>query len=379
MEDSRPPKKINWHREPDGRIRLFERGTKGRKWPREECRPFDAMTDEQVEAWTQNYNAQVHIQAAGVGTSGRLSALIQEWKTHLETKGRHYETVSEKVRHAYRAGRYFEALTDNIRLWPQHSINLATHLLSEEHSLLETAKTQNDARAFWEWLKKHKRMVSGALDLDQVVGYAVQNQTPLQFTVTPEQVLKFARETPIFEFKVAVLVAFFAGLRPQEVYALKRDQFYSKDIARNSPSGEVMRSIGLYDGLMVDVRRNRGKRSGDVRDPKKGSFGLVSVHNKEAAAYLVSLIGKMDPDIVLFKYTNSYYQHDWRKDGYPGLTVRDLRRAGIYWLGHFSQIKLESLKNWARHKKIQTTSLYFRQPYASPTTTQDVLELDDVS
>lgn len=383
MATLNPAKRINWAREKNGTVRIFECGTGGAKWPRAKCHPFDTYTDEQLEGYIQNYNAKIGIQSKGVGVAESTAVLIEEWAVFLKLKDKNRGTVAEKRKHAYRCSKYFETLTDDIKLWPQYSIDLATHLRKEGHSKLETAKTQNNLRSFWAWLKKHKKRVSGALDLDEVTGYAIQQTARLSFSVTPEDVLEFVKSCTIPEIKIAALTAFFGGLRPHEVYALRRGYFHSKDFARNSESGKVMASIGLYDGLVVNVSKSRGKKIDEEGDPKKLSFGIVSIFDKRAAAELVKLIGDKPKDQPLFKYTNGYYQHLWNghgdkpAKGYPGLTLWDLRRAGVYYLGNFSQIKIESLKNWARHKKISTTALYFRQPYAAPKP-QDVLELDDV-
>ena len=48
--------------------------------------------------------------------------------------------------------------------------------------------------------------------------------------------------------------------------------------------------------------------------------------------------------------------------GYPGMTLKDLRRASLYWLGHYSSVDLVALKNHARHRNVETTSLYTRRP-----------------
>ncbi len=135
-----------------------------------------------------------------------------------------------------------------------------------------------------------------------------------------------------------------------------------------------MAAIGLFDGLVVDVVKQRGVKKIEVGDPKKHSVGLVSVFDKGAAIRLVALIKAHGKD-TLFQYGNRYYEYLWKEAGITNVTPKDLRRASAYWLANYSGMKRESLQLHLRHKNTQTTQLYYRR--AKEHTENRVLDIED--
>lgn len=210
--------------------------------------------------------------------------------------------------------------------------------------------------------------MDGILDLDSVTGHAASKDTPLQFHLTPEDILKFVRTTTNESTKLLALCGYFGSLRPQEAFALKLNAFIVGSKARALEPCSVMGGIGLFDGLAIDVDKQRRATKQEKSAPKKDSKGLVAFFDRTGAELLMPCLksAKEAHQMALFRFNNQYYYDLWKKEGLPGTTLKDLRRASVYWLGHHSTIKIQQLKEHARHKDIQTTSLYFRRAYQKP-------------
>lgn len=364
-------KRVNWHREPDGRVRIVERGVGGKRWPRAACRTFDSKADDQIEAWAQNYNAtiQSRIQPTDSTIPEVIYNLIQEFETYQGTKSLAIGTIKSDTRNIFKATEYFCSKTDNLALWLQHSVQLASHLQNvKKLKAGHTYQIQLSTNKFWNWLKRNKKLVDGVLDLDSVTGHAAGKDTPLQFHVKPEDVLKFVRSSTNESIKLLALCGYFGSLRPQETFALKLNDFIVGNKARPLEACSIMATLGLFDGLAIDIDKQRRATKREESTPKKNSKGLVAFFDKTGAELLVAVLKlvKADNRMGLFAYNNQYYYDLWKQSGLPGITLKDLRRASVYWLGHHTQIKIEQLKEHARHKDIQTTSLYFRRVYNKP-------------
>ncbi len=60
--------------------------------------------------------------------------------------------------------------------------------------------------------------------------------------------------------------------------------------------------------------------------------------------------------------SRAHWSKMWKKAGINKITLKDLRRASLYWLGHYSELNFVDLKNHARHSQPSTTPLYVRRP-----------------
>lgn len=190
-------------------------------------------------------------------------------------------------------------------------------------------------------------------------------QTPLQFTITPEQVIDYAAKAPP-DFAFIALAWFFFSLRTQEVLALTRADFRAGSRASELECAKVIRRAALYDRLAVHVTKQNAKSTKDQRaEPKANSKGWVACFDRAAAERLVALVknlAEVAGDGPLVAFSVDYNLHRWARDGIAGITMKDLRRASLYWLGHHTNLGLVELKSHARHTRVDTTALYLRRP-----------------
>ncbi len=185
--------------------------------------------------------------------------------------------------------------------------------------------------------------------------------TTLAYTLTPDQVLAFARQTTDPRMRLMALVGYFGSLRPQELFALRRSDFHAGAAVRDKECCKVMAAAGLFGAFAVDVRRQR-KQAGTFGPPKAFSVGLVALFHEAAATMIRAELLTRDQDALLFGFLPGWEAKLWSRGGLPGLTLHDLRKASVYWLGHHGGLDVIPLKNHARHAKVETTMLYCRRP-----------------
>jgi hypothetical protein len=136
-----------------------------------------------------------------------------------------------------------------------------------------------------------------------------------------------------------------------------------------------MAAAGLYDRLLVKIYRQKSRGLNHMPDPKANSKGLVACFSEEAAKIIVQELNLKERDETLFPFGADWYFKSWRRHGYPDLTLKDCRRASLYWLGHYTKLDVVALRNHARHKSIETTALYTRRPL-DLSVSADSLDLD---
>jgi integrase len=173
----------------------------------------------------------------------------------------------------------------------------------------------------------------------------------------PEEVLCFSKGAePIIA--LLALIGYFFSLRPQELFALRRDDFRANESVE---ACKALRAVGLYGKLAMRIDRQR-RGDGSVCDPKASSKGWVACFDKKAAELIVESLLGLSKNAKLFDRSNDWLTVQWKKRGIQGITLKDLRRASLYWLGHYSNIDYATLKNHARHADPNTTWLYLRRP-----------------
>jgi integrase len=203
--------------------------------------------------------------------------------------------------------------------------------------------------------------------------------TPLKVRLSPEEVLelvnavKFKRtpkkhashiRTVNINFKLAILVGYFASLRPEELYALDREDFLTGLEAVNKSKTYS----GLKDeklGSKLAVRINKTIISNKVEAVAKThySYGYVTIWHPEAARLIAEILKDAEPG-RLFPFSRGWLDRAWREMVKPmlGATAHDLRRASGLYLGRVKRIPLTLLQEHMRHAEIETTMLYTRAP-----------------
>jgi integrase len=156
------------------------------------------------------------------------------------------------------------------------------------------------------------------------------------------------------------LLGYFFSLRPQETVALEKYDFALGLKVLSFEASRTMILAGMDGGLTVVINKQFSKGLG-VCSPKSMSAGVVACFNADARVEVQRALEATEGD-RLFPLSLDHYYHLWARYGIPGITLKDLRRASIYWLAHYSKLPLAALRNHARHRSIETTGLYTRRP-----------------
>jgi hypothetical protein len=163
-------------------------------------------------------------------------------------------------------------------------------------------------RVFWKWLLE-ERLTEGALMLRSAIS---SSQTPLSFTVTPQQVLKYQYLTP--EARLLSLIGFFFSLRPQELMALRPADFRAGSTAAALECCKAMEAANHFNRFAVNVHRQR--KGKDFKSPKVSSGGWVACFDAQAAREIVGLIKDLDRESLIFPAGSRWIYRTWRRDCY---------------------------------------------------------------
>lgn len=365
-----------WQRTKSGRIKIYTAG--GKYLPKRGLYDhLDHEPDHNVEFWVRDWEQRNESPTPALDTRvpDRLQRHKDNWLAHLTNRGRSPKTVNQRDSMVRKfVFPYFITACglDDPNEWPKVSAKLAEWAREAGASESQISRTNTALRDFWRWLAD-EGAVLGSIDLRLRQAYLSQQPTPLQRTWTPDEMLSLA-ESLSEDLRLVALLGYFASLRPQEIFGLRRNDFFGKRRAPELECSRVMRRYGFYTDLAVRIERQR-LQSGAMDVPKSRSKGMVSVFNKRAAVEIAKLIRGLETDAELFAaHGNDYYLKKWRKEA--GMETKDLRRASLYWLGHYGGLDLVPLKNHARHAKIETTMQYVRRPEDIPDTSDDDLDLD---
>ena len=328
--------------------------------PRDSLRHLDNLSDDQVEAHFQNLNATAKVRKLDPEKlSEKTRELIERFCRWKAGRGKHKDTVQQE-RHNLQIVALFFDPKGPVQTWPQHSMQLRSHLLDQGYKEPHIHKIQGTTNRFWEYARKHLRIVAGVLDFDDAVEHSVVGETPLRRHATPEEVLTFVENCEHTDIKLIALLGYFASMRPQEIFATNRNDFIGGDDAENLECCKVMRAAGLFAGMAVYVQRQRGSRINDIRPPKWKTIAHVAIFSEEAALLLVQILTDLPVDLP-FVHGNRHYTDRWKLLGMNLWDPKDPRRASIYWLANYSRLELVPLSLHARHKDTRTTGRYYRR------------------
>lgn len=356
-----------WLRRRGGKVYVYGRGDK--QVPRARTRHLDVEPDHNVQAWVDQWARQYADAAhqAEHRLGSELAGCVERYLAYLrDEKQRHHDTVRWHGRHLRTAVEFFLAgdqpLTDP-QQWPARARDLYPWLVERGASASVVTKTNVALTMFYTYLVEVERRVQPGLVLHlrtPLRKWTAEEETPLRFPVTPRALLDAAEGKPR-HIELVALLGYFFSLRPQEVFALRPSDFRAGSAVEQLECAAKMREFGLYSRFAVRVARQRDER-GD-RPPKARSGGWVACFDAEAARRIVDLMRGHPPDERLFDKSNSWMYVAWHKAGMP-CTIKDLRRASLYWLGHhtpFQDAETPLMKH-ARHRNAVTTRLYLRRP-----------------
>jgi integrase len=336
-------------------VYVYEDG-RPKQLPRKLTRHLDTQPDDAIDHWVHSYRLEK--------PQSTLPEFPQHW-TDCKRKYLEFLTESKAPETVYHHGYclvthvfpYFLNHTRDMNEFPLFSIRLRQFMVAKSCSKSMIRGANSALRGLWKYCLEEGYITC----LDELrlrpPGIPRNQTTPLGRVLTPEEVLQFINGADRKITLIAIL-GYFCSLRPQEIFGLNRGDFRAKD---EIEACRAMRAVGLYGKLAVRVERQK-RGDGSTVAPKASSKGWVACFDKNAAEALVTLLRGMSLNEQLFQYSNDWLTTLWKREGIQGITIKDLRRASLYWLGHYSKIDYATLKNHARHADPNTTWLYLRRP-----------------
>ena len=372
-------------------LRVYDKTTRaGKTLPRSESRQLDPLSDEEIDRWiiakeASENSTMVEVEPLGPSViSGELLENFARWLAYLEHRKLNPNTIKQHKSNASRfMFEYFGrvACEPNPNLWPLLTGRFYNWLVSSGNlvSLPSPGNTAGETvlvrapctphqirttnitfRKFYNWLSEEA--IVPAVELRMRPPMLKRPEVQLTKVVSPEDVLAWARSCGDAVVKFVGLVGYFFSLRPQETFALRRQDFLGGKEIELLECGRVMRGANLFSRLGVYVGRQK-QNNGEIGDSaKKGSNGWVCCFNEEAARLVVSLLEELESDTVVARWNNKKLYNSWSNCGIPGTTIKDMRRASLYWLAHETDLQPVHLMKHARHRNIQTTLIYCQRP-----------------
>jgi hypothetical protein len=343
----------------------------GRTLPRDDSRHLDGLSNgrireildsekEVVERPCPNHEAWKH---------------VDRWLQYEIERRRDPHTVKEHRSQIERFVLQFflgEMGGPKLEDWPKHTGKFYKWMVSKGRvvgSRREPATTSQirlaniSLRKFYRWLGEENLVTPVELLLRSPI---IEDRGPrLPRPVSPEEVLQWAETCTITYVKFIGLMGYFFSLRPQEIFAAMRHDFRTGADIVSLECVKAMREGGLYHKLAFYVRRQK-QNSGAVLDSaKKNRKDWVCCFDERAARAIYQIISPLQPDETVCKYNNRKLYENWAKHGIADLSIKDLRRASLHFLGHYSELRPMQLMKHARHKRIQTTLIYCKHPEES--------------
>lgn len=204
-------------------------------------------------------------------------------------------------------------------------------------------------------------------------------ETPLKVRIAPDEILKDVRAHSFkrsfkkhasltrvsrINFKLAVLLGYFASLRPEELYALEKSDFSTGDKAVElSKTYAGLKAGGLGSKLVVKIDKSLKGTGVEAHVKSHHSYGYVNIWYPPAAKVIAEMLRDL-PDGRLFPFSRGYLDKAWREIVYPivASTAHDLRRASGLHLGRTLRIPLTLFQEHMRHAEVETSMLYMREP-----------------
>jgi integrase len=404
-----------WQRTSSGRVKVYL--TDGTYLPKRGLyEHLDNEPDHNVDSWVKDWAAR-----SGNTTQDKTTPPIDSYWADLITGYIHTMVNGRRKKSPKTASDHRKALAEliipyftqacnrsNPNDWPMVADQFLAWAEGRGVSVHKILKANSALYGFWEYLRTKQKILQG-LGIEMMVPALSEEQTPLPRAVRPDEVLAYvAAVDQMFvpvgltvslaqlrqELKLMALLGYFFSLRPQETFALRRCDFVAGSKASEILACTVMQNHHLllaptqklYGRLAVDIQRQR-TQSGKFRTPKAYSAGWVACFDERAARLLAPLLMQFKSDEPLFQHLPDRQFKWWGRYGIRAdgetlwdesktkISLKDLRRASILWLGHFTSLSLVPLMGHARHKKEDTTRRYLRRPGERPDG-DNILDLD---
>ncbi len=374
-------KKDHLGREKYVSIRYFK-GGKVVVIPREETKHLDGQSDFNIKAWMSwyaNKMGHAHKDPTNIEYHPRLMRLVDRYLEFLTSREADFGTVKSHRTHLvkYVIPFFLDAGSECIdpNKWPRHSVKMLDWLTSQNISKNSIRICNVALRKMWKWMSDHQEVLLGSL-LPVLNPVNTKRETPLEFSLKPDEVLAFAKDpTRDRLVRLMALTGYFFSLRTQEIFGIQRQYFQAGSKASGLECIKTMLKAGLDGKLAFNVQRQVDDKK-TAKQPKVGSRGWVCCFNNEAARLIVDILKESNDIGDIFEDNPHVLYTRWRTKGIQNITLKDLRRASIYWLGHYTDIPIVALQSHARHADLRSTQKYLRRPQEELPMDSDPLDLD---
>lgn len=382
-------------------VHIYNRETKrGEFLPRSETRHLDSLSDEEIWKWMHECFGEKAASVSNLScpTPPDLGPSVippevlhnfERWLAFL--KDRKLDRLTIKQHRSYTTRFVFEFFGRVVKepdpvKWPNYAGRFYNWLVTvgniravrDENNRAKLDEAGNPSfiagpcsppqiraaniafRKFYTWMIEEGIVPAVEFKLRPPVGLGADVQLPRP--VEPKEVLEWSRRCTNPVVKFIGLVGYFFSLRPQEVFALRPQDFRTGEEIGQLECVKVMKENQLFGKLAVYIGRQKQNTGRIKNGAKKASNGWVACFNEEGAREIVTLLTQFSPEAVVAHWNNKKLYDDWRELGVKGLAPKDLRRSSLYWLGHYTKIHPLQLMKHARHRNVETTMIYCQRP-----------------
>jgi integrase len=362
-------------------IYYWDKGKNGKRGkqvpvPREETKHLDELDDRAIEQWMKEWAAAHNIQRSRASRRSRRSddKLTMLFKAHIAEhralRQTRDSTISEYQQHfdTY-ISPYFvthHGVKDPTKWYP-HTAQFPMFLLTQEKPTTNAniKKICDTLVRFGKYLAQHQIIPTPYLVPSIKIG---RRKPPLSKKAAPKDILGYAKNLPS-EWALFLLISYFGGLRPEEVFALSKEDFITGTAAKlQSKTYHRFQKFNIGDvalgsGLSVHIDKTITRR--EVLPLTKNHYakGVVNFWHVEAARVIAGLLAAYGNG-RLFPGARHILNARYFKLVKPvtGLNAQDLRRASSNYLGKEVGLDPILLQDHLRHAELSTTMLYVRDP-----------------
>lgn len=361
--------------------------------PREQTEHLDGKPADEVYAWVEKFEAE-----HGIARNRAIRKILQEddplavlWrkyqKNRSNTRKRRANTakteteIFEKDIVGFFVGKHGKK---DPTLWHDLVPDFHDHLSDLGYADRTIQKTLWTLERFGKYLVFNRYMTFPFVV--QVPARENHKFAVLKTEKGPEEILKFVDKFECaydIDFKLAILLGYFAALRPSELWALDKSDLLTGSNSELAKTAKGLQDYKLGSRLSVNVSKTLGDGKGAKPEEitkNEGSTDIVHIWHKEAAKKIAEL-ARDKPNGRLFPFSYGWLERAWREHVKPTLelTPHDLRRASAVYLGRTKRIDLSLLQEHLRHSEIATTMLYTRRPKETPKKHKLKQDFDDVA
>jgi len=328
--------------------------------PRSKTKHLDGKPDHEIEDWMRFYAAINRIPTKNaLADLGELEGLVGQFLTHLKHRGLNPGTI-RIYQTCLRMGLLHFLKDPDPNNWYLLTGGFSEYLRKLGISAEQHNRTNQSFGVFYRWLQLQGKIAHRhGLLLDNRP--SERSKTPLERVLAPDEVLAWATAQTASELRFMALAGYFLSLRTGELFGCRKSDFRAGSTARGFEAAKVLTKAGMPCNLVYNVRSCRRANGSNYTPTELKRGGIVGCFDQRAAREIVKLANVAAGDLVLPGKPEPLMKR-WGKSGIVGISLKDLRRASLYWLGHYTEITLVGLQNHARHTDPKTTALYYRRP-----------------